>query len=113
MLKGKTIGFGLTASHCTYQDVFPIIEQLVAKGANVRPIVSYNVQNVDTRFGKAEEHLEKIEKITGNKPVKTIVEAETFGPKHPVDCLVVAHLTGYSLSKLTHAIKDKVVLMTV
>lgn len=111
MLKGKTIGFGLTASHCTYQDVFPIIEQLVARGANVRPIVSYNVQNTDTRFGKAEEHLKKVEKITGNKPVKTIVEAETFGPKHPVDCMVVAPLTGNSLSKLANAITDTPVLM--
>ncbi|HHU20742.1 MAG TPA: dipicolinate synthase subunit B [Bacilli bacterium] len=111
MLKGKTIGFSLTASHCTYADVFPIIEQLVSAGANVRPVVSYNVQNTDTRFGRAEDHLKKLEQLTGNKPVTTIVEAETFGPNNPVDCMVVAPLTGNSLSKLANAITDTPSLM--
>ena len=111
MLKGKIIGFSLTASHCTYSDVFPIIEKLVALGADVRPVVSYNVKNVNTRFGKAEDHLKKIEELTGNKPVTTIVEAETFGPNNPVDCMVVAPLTGNSLSKLANAITDTPVLM--
>jgi len=111
MLKGKTIGFSLTASHCTYEDVFPIIEQLVSAGANVRPVVSYNVQNTDTRFGRAADHLKKLEQLTGNKPVTTIVEAETFGPNNPVDCMVVAPLTGNSLSKLANAITDTPSLM--
>lgn len=111
MLKGKTIGFSLTASHCTYEDVFPIIEQLVSAGANVRPVVSYNVQNTDTRFGRAEDHLKKLEQLTGNKPVTTIVEAETFGPNNPVDCMVVAPLTGNSLSKLANSITDTPTLM--
>lgn len=111
MLKGKKIGFGLTGSHCTYEEVFPIMEKLVAAGADVRPVVSYSVQNVDTRFGTAKEHLEKIEEITGYKPVSSIVEAETFGPKNPVDCMVVAPLTGNSLSKLANAVTDTPILM--
>ncbi len=111
MLKGKEIGFSITASHCTYEEVFPIIEKLVAAGANVRPVVSYNVQTTDTRFGKAEDHLKKLEDLTGNKPVTTIVEAETFGPNNPVDCMVVAPLTGNTLSKLANSITDTPVLM--
>ena len=111
MLKGKTIGFSLTASDCTYGDVFPVIEELVSAGANVRPVVSYNVKNTDTRFGRAEDHLKKLEQLTGNKPVTTIVEAETFGPNDPVDYMVVAPLTGNSLSKLTNAITDTPSLM--
>src|SRR5699024_9414818 len=85
--------------------------QLVSAGANVRPVVSYNVQNTDTRFGRAADHLKKLEQLTGNKPVTTIVEAETFGPNNPVDCMVVAPLTGNSLSKLANAITDTPSLM--
>ena len=111
MLKGKKIGFGVTGSHCTYADVFPIMKKLVEMGADVVPVVSYTVQNVDSRFGKAKDHLQKMIDITGNQPVQTIVEAETFGPKNPVDCMVVAPLTGNSMSKLANAITDQPVLM--
>ena len=34
-LKGKRIGFGLTGSHCTYEEVFPQIEALISQGAEV------------------------------------------------------------------------------
>lgn len=34
-LKGKRIGFGLTGSHCTYEQVFPQIEKLMELGAEV------------------------------------------------------------------------------
>lgn len=111
MLKGKKIGFGLTGSHCTYEEVFPIIEKLVAAGADVRPVVSYSFQKVNTRFGKAEDHLKKISDITGSHPVTTIEEAETFGPKDPVDCMVIAPLTGNTMSKLANAVTDTPILM--
>ncbi len=32
-LSGKTIGFGLTGSHCTYAEVMPQIKRLVDAGA--------------------------------------------------------------------------------
>ncbi|MBD4895386.1 dipicolinate synthase subunit B, partial [Xanthomonas citri pv. citri] len=44
-LKGKRIGFGLTGSHCTYEAVFPQIEELVNEGAEVRPVVTFNVKS--------------------------------------------------------------------
>lgn len=111
MLKGKRIGFGITGSHCTYEAVFPIMEQLVEMGADVVPVVSYTVQNVDTRFGKAEDHLQRMIDITGNEPIRTIVEAEELGPKRPVDCMVVAPLTGNTMSKMANAITDTPILM--
>lgn len=111
MLKGKRIGFGLTGSHCTYEEVLPQIEKLVESGAEVVPVVSYTLQSTDTRFGKATDWMKKIEQLTNQKPICSIVEAEPLGPKYPLDCMVIAPLTGNSLSKLANALTDSPVLM--
>lgn len=110
-LKGKRIGFGLTGSHCTYHLVFPEIQRLMDLGAEVVPVVSYTVQNVDTKFGKATEHVEKVEAITKQKAITTMPDAEPLGPIRPLDCMVVSPLTGNSLSKLANAQTDTPVLM--
>ena len=109
-LAGKRIGFGLTGSHSTYHKVFPQIERLMAEKAIVIPIVSYTVRNTNTSFGKAEDHIEIIESITKRRVISTIPEAEPLGPKDPLDCMVIAPLTGNSLSKLAHAFSDSPVL---
>ncbi|QDP40228.1 dipicolinate synthase subunit B [Radiobacillus deserti] len=110
-LKGKRIGFGLTGSHCTYEAVFPQIEKLVEQGADVVPVVSYTVQNTDTKFGKAKDHLQRIREITGKDLITTIPEAEPLGPAAPLDCMVIAPLTGNSMSKLANGLTDNPVLM--
>ncbi len=110
-LKGKRIGFGLTGSHCTYDAVMPEIEKLVNEGAEVLPIVTYTVKTTNTRFGEGEEWVKKLEEITGNEVIDTIVKAEPLGPKIPLDCMVIAPLTGNSMSKLANAMTDSPVLM--
>lgn len=110
-IKGKRIGFGLTGSHCTYDAVFPQIEKLVDQGAEVRPIVTTTVKSTDTRFGEGEEWVRKIEELTGFEVIDSIPKAEPLGPKTPLDCMVIAPLTGNSLSKLANAITDSPVLM--
>ncbi|WP_176483839.1 MULTISPECIES: dipicolinate synthase subunit B [Bacillus] len=110
-LKGKRIGFGLTGSHCTYEAVVPKIEQLVKEGAEVLPVVTFTVQNTTTRFGEGLEWIKKIEDITGKKVIDSIVKAEPLGPKIPLDCMVIAPLTGNSMSKLANALTDSPVLM--
>ncbi|MFC4182647.1 dipicolinate synthase subunit B [Saccharococcus thermophilus] len=110
-LKGKRIGFGLTGSHCTYDAVMPEIEKLVKEGAEVLPIVTYTVKATNTRFGEGEEWVKKLEEITGNEVIDTIVKAEPLGPKIPLDCMVIAPLTGNSMSKLANAMTDSPVLM--
>ncbi len=80
-------------------------------GAEVIPIVSYTVQNTDTKFGYADDHVAKIESITGKRAIKTIPEAEPLGPALPLDCMVIAPLTGNSMSKLANALTDTPVLM--
>ncbi|WP_078595644.1 dipicolinate synthase subunit B [Evansella clarkii] len=110
-LKGKHIGFGLTGSHCTYDEVMPVMQQLVDEGAKVTPFVSYTVQSTDTKFGRSEDWLEKIRSITPEPVVDSIVKAEPFGPQTPLDCMVIAPLTGNSTSKLANALTDSPVLM--
>lgn len=110
-LEGKHIGFGITGSHCTYEDVVPVMKQLVDKGAKVTPFVSYTVQNTDTKFGKSKDWLKKIQEMTDEPIVDSIPKAEPFGPQTPLDCMLIAPLTGNSMSKLANAITESPVLM--
>jgi len=110
-LEGKRIGFGLTGSHSTYHHVFPQMERLMEMKAEVVPIVSYTVANIDTKFGKAEDHVKKIESITGKKVITTMPDAEPLGPKNPLDIMVLAPLTGNSLSKFANGLTDSPPLM--
>jgi dipicolinate synthase subunit B len=110
-LKGKRIGFGLTGSHCTYDAVVPQIEKLMEAGAEVIPVATNTVRLTNTRFGDGEEWIGKLEEITGNKLIDSIVKAEPLGPKLPLDCMVVSPLTGNSMSKFANAMTDSPVLM--
>lgn len=110
-LQGKRIGFGITGSHCTYEEIYPEIEKLVRAGAEVLPVVTFTVKNTDTRFGKGEDWIAKIEALTGNTVIDSIVKAEPLGPKAPLDCMVIAPLTGNSMSKFANAMTDSPVLM--
>lgn len=89
-LKDKNIGFVLTGSFCTFQITKEQIKNIVKEGANVLPIMSNEAYELDTKFGTAQEHIEEIEKITGNKIIHTIQEAEPIGPKHLTDILIIA-----------------------
>lgn len=111
MLEGKRIGLGITASHCTYDQLLPMIHSLQKVGAIVVPIITHSVLRAATRFGTGEEWIEKIEKATGEKVVSSIVEAEPFGPTNPLDCMVISPLTGNSMSRFANAATDSPVLM--
>ena len=55
--------------------------------------------------------MQRIEEATGEKVISTIVGAEPFGPKTPVDCMIIAPMTGNSLSRFANASTDSPVLM--
>ena len=104
------IGFAFCGSFCTFSQVFPVMEQL-AKSHNVIPIFSQNSYTTDTRFGKAEDHIQRAIVICGKPPIHTIAEAEPIGPKKLLDILVIAPCTGNTLAKLAHSIADTSVTM--
>ena len=105
-IKGKKIGFVLTGSFCTFSKTIPKIRELVAKGADIIPIMSYNAYDLNTKFGKAENFRNEIEEITGKEIIHTIQEAEPIGPKHLTDIMVVAPASGNTMAKLAHDIID-------
>ncbi|WP_069201762.1 dipicolinate synthase subunit B [Bacillus niameyensis] len=110
-LEGKRIGFGITGSHCTYEQVVPQIETLVNQGADVVPVVTFTVKNTNTKFGDGADWVAKVEELTGKKVIDSMVAAEPLGPREPLDCMVIAPLTGNSMSKFANALTDSPVLM--
>lgn len=109
--QGITVGYALTGSHCTLEEVMPQIKRFVDEGARVIPIVSHSVQTTDTRFGKSEDWLEQIKEITGQELITSIQEAEPLGPSKLLDVLVIAPCTGNTTSKLANAMTESPVLM--
>ncbi len=110
-ISGKNVGVAFTGSYCTYDNVFPQLERLVQENANVYTIFSDRSQVTDSRFGKANDFMERAKKITGKDPIMTIVDAEKIGPKRLLDILIIAPCTGNTLAKLANAITDSPVLM--
>lgn len=111
ILKDKKIGFAITGSFCTLQQIVPQIANLVNLGADILPIISYNIDTTDTRFMIANDLKNIIFEITGKHPIHTIKDAEPIGPKQLLDALIIAPCTGNTLSKLTNGITDTPVLM--
>lgn len=89
------------------------MKELIKKGSEVIPIMSYNSYNLDTKFGKAEDFINEIENITGKKIIHTIQEAERIGPKKLTDIMVVAPCSGNTMSKLAYDIIDTPATMAV
>ncbi len=105
------VGYALCGSHCTLARSLDAMRVLSALGMDLVPIVSDNVRDTDTRFGKAAERLEEIRKICGRDIIDTVREAEPLGPKNPLDALIIAPCTGNTLAKLASGITDTAVTM--
>lgn len=112
ILKSKNIGFGFTGSFCTFSIAKEILKELVIEN-NVTAIMSFNSYNLDTKFGKAVDHINEIENITGNKIIHTIEAAEPIGPKKLFDILVICPCSGNTIAKLSNDIIDTPVTMAV
>lgn len=111
ILKDKRIGFAMCGSFCTFSYCFEALENLLKLGAEVIPIMSFNAAAIDTRFGKAEEHLKRLEELCGRSVIRTIADAEPIGPKNMTDIMLVANCTGNTLAKLALSITDTAVIV--
>ena len=105
------IGFAMCGSFCTFAPVFAELERLTKEFDDVVPILSEVSASVDSRFGTAKEHREKIAALCGRKPLLTVAEAEPIGPKALLDLLIIAPCTGNTLGKMACGITDSVVTM--
>ena len=99
------IGFAMCGSFCTFAQVFPVMEA-VANLHQVTPIFSFASQDIDSRFGTAQAHIQRAEAICGRSCLRTLPQVEPIGPKKILDALVIAPCTGNTLAKLAHSIAD-------
>lgn len=100
------VGFAICGSFCTFKNVKEQIRILKEKDFDIIPIMSFNAYLTDTRFGKAEEHINEIERICGRKIISTLTDAEPIGPKKMLDILVIEPCTGNTIAKLATGIAD-------
>lgn len=112
-LQGKTIGFAMTGSFCSFRKTIDELKKIVALGSKVIPIMSENSYTMDTKFGKAKDFINEIEEITNTKVLHTMQEVEPLGSKNILDILVVAPATGNTIAKLANDITDGPVVMAV
>ena len=106
------IGFAMCGSFCNFENCFKELERMVKSGEDVLPIMSYNVINTDTRFGKAKDFIDKAQRLCGKKVVCTLEDAEPLGPKIPLECLCICPCTGNTLAKLSLGICDTPVTLS-
>lgn len=107
------IGYCITGSFCTFEKSINALEKIIEQGHSVVPIMSENAYSTNTRFGRAEDFVKRLEAITSSKVIHTINEAEPIGPKAMFDVLVVAPCTSNTLAKLNLGITDTSVTMAV
>ena len=105
------IGYALCGSFCTFSASYNALTELRKSYDEILPIMSFNAYNTDTRFGKCEDWINKIEELCGKSIIHTISDAEPLGPKISLDALIIAPCTGNTLAKLANGITDTPVCM--
>lgn len=100
----------MCGSFCTMQKAVDEMRTLSEQYA-ILPVMSQNVYETDTRFGKAKDFIDEVEKISGRQVLHSIVSTEPIGPKGLVDVMVVMPCTGNTLSKIANGITDTSVTM--
>ena len=105
------IGYGFCGSFCTLSRGFLGMERLLSEGRTVLPLMSDAVYSTDTRFGRAADFRDRVEKATGQRIVHTVVDAEPLGPARPLELLILAPCTGNTLAKIALGITDTAITM--
>ncbi len=101
----KKLGFGICGSFCTHAAMLDVMKKL-SLSYDIVPIMSYNAASTDTRFGSAVMLAERVSGICGRVPVMTLTEAEKFGPREPLDMMLICPCTGNTAAKLASGISD-------
>lgn len=103
------LGFAICGSFCNHANVLREYERL-SERYELIPILSDNAARSDTRFGTAEQLVERVESLAGRAAVQTITQAEPLGPSNAMDVLVIAPCTGNTLAKLAAGVTDNWVI---
>jgi len=112
-LEKINLGYAFCGSFCTIKQSLSALEELAKLNYKIKPIMSQIVYTTDTRFGKAEDLINKTEEICQEKIIHDIASAEPIGPKNLLDIIVVAPCTGNTIAKIALGITDTPVTMAV
>lgn len=107
------VGFALCGSFCTLSKAIDQMQKLVNLGYDVIPIMSFNAYNLDTKFGKAKDFIDKVEKISKKKILNSLTDVEPIGPKNLTDVMLVCPCTGNTLYKICSALSNTPVTLAV
>lgn len=99
-MKKTSIAFAMTGSFCTFERVLAQMEELVRRGYDVLPVLSFHAGGLDTRFMTAEHLRGRIVEITGHEPIDTLTAAEPIGPKRMSDVYLIAPATATAWQSL-------------
>ncbi len=112
-MQNITLGYAFCGSFCTIKESLAQLKRLSETGIRIKPIMSQIVYTTDTRFGKAQDLINEVEEICGEKVIHSIDAAEPIGPKNLLDIITVCPCTGNSLAKIALGITDTPVTMAV
>ena len=100
------ICYAFCGSFCNFERSFAELSKLVEAGHEIIPVCSYHFAATDTRFGRAQANLARIEALCGKSVIASIEQAEPIGPKMHPDVMVISPCTGNTLAKLACGISD-------
>ena len=106
-----TVGFAFTGSFCTFGAAMEALRQVRDTFGSAVPIFSENAATLDTRFGRAEDHIRRAEEICGVPAITTIPQAEPIGPEKRFEALVICPCTGNTMAKIASGVNDTPVTM--
>lgn len=111
MLANLKIGVGVCGSFCSLDKLFEVLDELKREQADLYIILTPEVLNFNTRFYQAEVLKARLQTYTHHPLVTSIQEAELFGPKIPLDLMLVMPASANAMAKMAHGITDNAVLM--
>ncbi len=100
------ICYGFCGSFCNFERSFTEFEKLIREGHTLIPVCSYHFASTDTRFGKADTLVKRIEDAASRPVIHSLEEAEPVGPKLKPDVMIISPCTGNTLAKLACGISD-------
>ena len=99
-MSDKTILYGLCGSFCSFEKSIRALKELVRRGMDVIPAMSFHAGGMDTRFGTAAALRAQLQEMTGETPLTTLQQVEPLGPKGMAQALIIAPATGTTMAML-------------
>lgn len=110
MIMSKLV-FGICGSFCNHSRALAVLEELVAAGYDITAVISENASRYDTRFGKADEFVSRVEELTGKESIRDIASAEAKITGKGFVGGIICPCTGNTLAKLKNGVTDTAVTM--